>query len=373
MTVTDFFELWNKMTYEMSEEMSKSQYLLQLVEEGPIDWKTRALARYFDKTAKHQHCSEHHVIIPYHTDIKPRKRVILHVQHAEFEGSVQVSDVTIVTQVTVERLYMLHGLVRSWPGPLLASVYIPDTGFSSIAILRFYDWLAALNRPDIKLILVMQNETLYPVNWLRNLGIKYALTDYIFLLDVDFLPSNSLYSSFRRYSQVKNLAQTAIVYPKFQMVGNATPTLNKSGLQESIEQGHVTVFHAMFPEGSKYSNFSRWWNTSEKYYPITNPDCFSRYEPLVIARKTDHSYLPETILYGCRDQNSYFSTLCHHGFTFQVDSTNFVLHRPHPKHKRNFAGKARLHMMRCGEAAYRGFQQYLSSHQGKEGNHGQTK
>lgn len=39
----------------------------------------------------------------------------------------------------------------------------------------------------------------HPINKLRNIGLKNAQTPYVFLADIDFIPSQDLYDTLRKY------------------------------------------------------------------------------------------------------------------------------------------------------------------------------
>lgn len=99
------------------------------------------------------------------------------------------SHTSIVTQMSVDRLARLIWLVERWPDQISVAFYLPGLPY-------FIDFLQTLNsthpilfQDRIHLHLVSnRGETQYPLNKLRNLAWKYSRTEFIFSLDLDFLP-----------------------------------------------------------------------------------------------------------------------------------------------------------------------------------------
>lgn len=91
---------------------------------------------------------------------------------------------------------MLEALCRHWPGPMSLALYLTDA--EAQQFLRFVEASAVLSaRPDVAYHVVYREGPLYPINQLRNVALAQALTPYVFLSDIDFLPSYSLYDYLR--------------------------------------------------------------------------------------------------------------------------------------------------------------------------------
>lgn len=94
------------------------------------------------------------------------------------------------------RLQMLEALCRHWPGPMSLALYLTDA--EAQQFLHFVEASAVLSaRQDVAYHVVYREGPLYPVNQLRNVALAQALTPYVFLSDIDFLPAYSLYDYLR--------------------------------------------------------------------------------------------------------------------------------------------------------------------------------
>lgn len=91
---------------------------------------------------------------------------------------------------------MLEALCRHWPGPMSLALYLTDA--EAQQFLRFVETSAVLSaRQDVAYHVMYREGSLYPINQLRNVALAQALTPYVFLSDIDFLPAHSLYDYLR--------------------------------------------------------------------------------------------------------------------------------------------------------------------------------
>lgn len=91
---------------------------------------------------------------------------------------------------------MLEALCRHWPGPMSLALYLTDA--EAQQFLRFVETSVVLSaRQDVAYHVVYREGPLYPINQLRNVALAQALTPYVFLSDIDFLPAYSLYDYLR--------------------------------------------------------------------------------------------------------------------------------------------------------------------------------
>lgn len=130
-----------------------------------MDWPERALAR------------------PYKMVIPARQ---------PFHSSVT----TLVTQITVGRLDRLERIAASWDGPISVAIYLLNP-WDIITATRY---LLSEGRPDslshVTVTFVQPDYRLdyrlYPINQLRNDALSAAKSDYVFVIDADFVPSAGL-------------------------------------------------------------------------------------------------------------------------------------------------------------------------------------
>lgn len=91
---------------------------------------------------------------------------------------------------------MLEALCRHWSGPMSLALYLTDADAQQF--LHFVETSPVLSaRKDVAYHIVYRDGPLYPVNQLRNVALAQALTPYVFLSDIDFLPAYSLYDYLR--------------------------------------------------------------------------------------------------------------------------------------------------------------------------------
>uniref|UniRef100_A0A915IQH9 Uncharacterized protein n=1 Tax=Romanomermis culicivorax TaxID=13658 RepID=A0A915IQH9_ROMCU len=122
-------------------------------------------------------------------------------------------DVTLVTQLSFDRIFMLEPLLNRWNGPASITLYLTDEEAA-----RFQDFMIESHilssRLDVALHVVYRQEVFfriyflsfltyitnfllhnnfYPVNKLRNIALREVNTSHVFLSDVDFIPSIGSY------------------------------------------------------------------------------------------------------------------------------------------------------------------------------------
>jgi hypothetical protein len=139
---------------------------------------------------------------------------------------------TLATQLSIDRFWLLEEICQRWKEPLVAVVYFgpghptPDLDFS----LSLRDRLLSADCPwDVHLILYVDDENPYdkgdadtsssssnrnsrppyPINLLRNLALEAVRTSFVFMVDVDFLPSVTLADDIRAAWKTRRVAREA--------------------------------------------------------------------------------------------------------------------------------------------------------------------
>ena len=115
----------------------------------------------------------------------------------------------------------------------------------------------------------------YPINFLRNMALDSSQGEYVFMVDVDFVPSRHLASSIEKeisqhFSQSSHKYK-ALVIPAFEIIKvdvtaeEETPS-DKKKLLKLLRQGEIIPFMAArWPLGHRATNFSKWYSTEKPY------------------------------------------------------------------------------------------------------------
>mmetsp|Transcript_19211 Transcript_19211/g.29123 ORF Transcript_19211/g.29123 Transcript_19211/m.29123 type:complete len:518 (-) Transcript_19211:131-1684(-) len=183
-------------------------------------------------------------------------------------------DVTIATQASDSRAWLLSFMCDRWPGEIVAAILTEtknkneddaaslisrtaneaacssprDSVFQSKISLEIFP--SGLSQENGMLLetarlrkgrLAMRqfqrgkNASAYPINALRNTALAAVTTSHVLMLDVDFIPSIQLYEaiSARRY-ELFTQPKLALVVPAFQRKENKVKALNKKAWQKSI-------------------------------------------------------------------------------------------------------------------------------------------
>jgi hypothetical protein len=279
--------------------------------------------------------------------------------------------VTLLTQLSIDRLSMLENQCQTWEDPLVAVIYVPlqkedaqqvyDSESTVADIQRgvssFYSFMKETSPCKLTIELVGQkivNDRThpYPINALRNRAMDLAQTELVFVLDVDFVASPRLglpgraYKDKEVYEQMVQIVSSkkALVVPAFELTNrhiepslgqNYAKTLVLSGKKaiiNSYKEGAVDYFNAHdAPWGHGPTNTSRWIRLSEpvmykvRYEP--------KYEPFVLLSKKFAPWADERFVGYGGNKIAYINQLKGLGFGFHVHPYAFSIHVPHHRTK----------------------------------------
>lgn len=224
-----------------------------------------------------------------------------------------VRSITLVTQLSLDRLDRLACTCSIWNDVISAAVYIPapmkqEVGSatreleasSKIQFLHIETESHGLCLLDVVLWMEQDNtapEHWYPVNSLRNRALAQAESQAVLLLDIDFLPSTTITSFFRTASGFVTLMsllnqKSVLVVPAFQPASDNTANgsalakdvvlTGKEALQRSFVSTKILQFAVnTFKPGHGPTNYSKWFSANEPYQ-IRYAD---NYEPFVIVHR----------------------------------------------------------------------------------------
>ncbi|GAX84389.1 hypothetical protein CEUSTIGMA_g11811.t1 [Chlamydomonas eustigma] len=280
-------------------------------------------------------------------------------------------DLTIVTQLSFDRMPALYNQCSTYPGPMAAAVYLP--------LLQLDDQLHILNgesgdlnpenkervrkevervgrifqeidnRNDMCQLDLMflweafdskQASLLYPVNSLRNYARMQVRTNLLSAIDVDMMISSSVGRAFEHPATLKELTSAvedrqAVVLPAFEpqrqgpygrMVADESCKASKENLAIKFKQKSVLQFKLkVFPRGHTPTNYTKWFQCTHPYKVRYQ----RMYEPWYIGNvKTAPFHDVKFRGYGL-NKIAHVASLNYFNFTFLVHPDFWIIHRPH--------------------------------------------
>ncbi|XP_015101609.1 xylosyl- and glucuronyltransferase LARGE2 isoform X2 [Vicugna pacos] len=240
----------------------------------------------------------------------------------------QPHDVTLVAQLSMDRLQMLEALCRHWPGPMSLALYLTDA--EAQQFLRFVETSAVLSaRQDVAYHVVYREGPFYPINQLRNVALAQALTPYVFLSDIDFLPAYSLYDYLR--ASIKQLEldggrKAALVVPAFETLHYrfSFPT-SKAELLALLDAGSLHTFrYHEWPRGHAPTDYAHWREAQEPYRVQWAAD----YEPYVVVPRDCPRYDSRFVGFGW-NKVAHIMELDAQEYELLVLPEAFIIHLPH--------------------------------------------
>ena len=224
------------------------------------------------------------------------------------DQSAEAPDVTMVTQLSFDRINLLPRLLAGWTGPASVTLYLRDSDLEALAmLLERWNLLnsdrAGRSSPPLQIHVVYQEGEHYPVNFLRNVALDGVSTMFVFVVDIDFVVPASLYATIRA-RMATTLGATALIIPAFetdlyayklaskkaalvgQLRGSKSDLLNLSSSSSSSSSSSLSAPAAVrpfrvreWPAGHNLTNFARWAESSAPYVVEWQQGC----EPYVVV------------------------------------------------------------------------------------------
>ncbi|KLO10318.1 hypothetical protein SCHPADRAFT_832679 [Schizopora paradoxa] len=260
-------------------------------------------------------------------------------------------DITITTLVTRDRFLVFKQLVERYKGPISATIHVSkkelntDSGSGFVSILhQLYSSspFMALN-VDIHLVVTPTVSDRQFNTW-RNIARMFARTDYVMMLDVDFVPCTNFKERLKIAAgdEIKNLVRSgeaALVVPAFEFTKHedgldaSTFPADKKALAELYNASRITMFHNSWAPGHNSSDYPRFLFSSRpgEIYKIKTYQ--HSYEPYVIFRRDGPgSGIPwcdeRFVGYGGNKAACLFEMYLS-GVSFYVLSDDFLVHQSH--------------------------------------------
>ncbi|KAF9394858.1 hypothetical protein BGX21_010203 [Mortierella sp. AD011] len=252
-------------------------------------------------------------------------------------------DITMIAQFSISRLDRFEKARAVWEGPISVVIFLA-TNTDIVELRKYFERPGKLALYDsITLTIVKPNYSSgaherYPINHLRNIGIQTSNTDYIYVIDADFVPSSKLYS-FAKSALIplseKSKEPVAYVVPclaiqvdykgQYPNTIKELQPLMKSGVAYITDPraGHGPTFTSLFMNPPIFGNTP----TYEVCYE-------SQWEPYyIVKRDWSHPYYDERFKNQGGDKQSHALLLNALGYKFLVLRDHFMYHMDHPKLK----------------------------------------
>ncbi|XP_043961051.1 LARGE xylosyl- and glucuronyltransferase 2 [Gambusia affinis] len=254
-------------------------------------------------------------------------RVHLYFLQYDYTPAEDDTDVTLVAQLSMDRLQMLEAICKHWEGPISLALYMSDA--EAQQFLRYAQASEVLkNRKNVGYHIVYKEGQFYPVNLVRNVALRNANTPYVFLTDVDFLPMYGLYDYLRKSIVQLDVAHTkkALVVPAFETLRyRLSFPKSKAELLSMLDMGTLYTFrYHVWPKGHAPTNYAKWRTATTPYKVEWESD----FEPYVVVRQDCPEYDQRFVGFGW-NKVSHIMELDAQEFDLMVLPNAFMIHMPH--------------------------------------------
>jgi hypothetical protein len=251
---------------------------------------------------------------------------------------------TIVTQLSMNRLWMMEHHCERWNGSFSIAVY-SDDGSATIASVQ--DELFKMNcAVDLIAVHVITgySEEEYPVNVLRNAALSSVTTSHVIYVDIDFWPSTDLRSTLQHHvDRLASDAKAALVMPAFQLnrqcrVYRECPEDNVPMMPRDkddlltlmIDKKQGNAFDPLNRGGHGSTLYRDWFDQdADKLLPISCVNS-NRYEPYLIVRYCDALPPFQEVFTGYgKNKMTWVMQLRREGYKLLQLGQSFVVHYPH--------------------------------------------
>ncbi|CAI5786117.1 LARGE xylosyl- and glucuronyltransferase 1 isoform X1 [Podarcis lilfordi] len=254
-------------------------------------------------------------------------RTHLYFLHYEYESAPDNTDVTLVAQLSMDRLQMLEAICKHWEGPISLALYLSDA--EAQQFLRYAQGSEVLmSRHNVGYHIVYKEGQFYPVNLLRNVAMKHISTPYMFLSDIDFLPMYGLYEYLRKSVVQLDLANTkkALIVPAFETLRyRLSFPKSKAELLSMLDMGTLFTFrYHVWTKGHAPTNFAKWRTATTPYRVEWEAD----FEPYVVVRQDCPEYDRRFVGFGW-NKVAHIMELDAQEYEFTVLPNAYMIHMPH--------------------------------------------
>mmetsp|Transcript_21809 Transcript_21809/g.37226 ORF Transcript_21809/g.37226 Transcript_21809/m.37226 type:complete len:431 (-) Transcript_21809:13-1305(-) len=273
-------------------------------------------------------------------------------------------DVTVVTQLSIDRIPALFNQCTTYLGPMSAAVYLPlvhpldqPRGTLSSAheaqledqaaqMTTMFKKMEAADKCQLDMMLLYEvfdhkdSAMLYPVNSLRNFARMQVRTPLLSAIDVDMMISAGLSEDLNDKVRLAQLAARALikvatVLPAFEpsrqgvvgrQMADKAVTVSKAELEQMFNTRLMLQFKKkVFKRGHTPTNYTRWLKTDTAYMvPYKH-----MYEPWFITHWDVMPWFHSDFKGYGLNKIVYVASLNYFGFTFETHPQAWLVHRPH--------------------------------------------
>ncbi|EOD41154.1 hypothetical protein EMIHUDRAFT_97410 [Emiliania huxleyi CCMP1516] len=250
-------------------------------------------------------------------------------------------DVTLVSQTSDDRAWMVVHLAKRWGGPISIAIFCvePEERYMQAERRR----LAGIARQPGSSVAEVHGKASagYPVNFLRNTAIARVQTSHFLLTDIDLWPSTDSYNEvLRQGAAFLRQRKLAMVLPAFEYNAGHTDyasSASRAALARALSPARQPP--TAHTDTHLSTDYPRWWRAT---WPSLIP-CFKslRYEPYLVVPRLDTTpaarqrapavsgFDERFVGYG-KNKIEWIQHLRFLGFVFYVLPRAFVVHCPHP-------------------------------------------
>lgn len=191
-----------------------------------------------------------------------------HIYYIEYEYESQdPNDVTLVAQLSMDRLQMIEEIAKHWSGPISLALYMSDSEANSF-LGYILDSELLKTRKNIGYHIVYKEGNFYPINRLRNIALENVNTPFVFLTDIDFLSAYLLYENLKySLSLEPQMDRKALIVPAFETQRYKIDfPKTKTELIEMLNIGILYTFRFhVWPNGHKPTDYQKWQKATKPY------------------------------------------------------------------------------------------------------------
>jgi len=239
-------------------------------------------------------------------------------------------DMTLVAQLSMDRLHMVETLCSQWKGPISLSLYLSDAEADQFVKFAHNSEVLRVRR-NVGFHLVYKEGDFYPINYLRNVALKFAKTEYVFLSDIDFVPGTDAYTMLKKASAhllTTKQNKRALVVPAFETQRYRLDEFPRSKAEviRLLDEGTLFTFrYHEWTRGHDATNYGKWRTATTPYKAQWEAD----FEPYIVLPKSlVPAYDLRFVGFGW-NKVSHIMELAFRGTEFVVLPNVFIVHIPH--------------------------------------------